>query len=273
MYDDKFLRDIMKDIEECFLIDGKGFIILDGYEYIRDITTLYAKQHNLLESTLLLLENNNVEEAVVLARSLLNNYFLIGYLLNDHEDRRRLKTFHNQPLISRKFQLKNMKEFISNNTSGILSQEQKAEKLKKIKQELFDCNELFKKNGIDKNAKPLSIINLAKNCDERGFGLYTSFYSDASKYEHSDITCLDLYKKKFSDDFSNNQVFTLNMSSTDEVLKEKILRMVEMIYCDTFSKIMNNISEKEKHLLVNFDQTKIIEVSRKITNKFLNEIK
>ncbi|BDC01575.1 hypothetical protein CP118TE_12840 [Clostridium perfringens E] len=272
MYDDKFLRDIMKDIEECFLIDGKGFIILDGYEYMRDITTLYAKQHNLLESTLLLLENNNAEEAVILARSLLNNYFLIGYLLKDNKNRTRLKRFHNQPLITRMKKLRNIKEIISNSTSKLLSDEDKEKKLKELKKKIVECEKMLKENGIKRGERLLDVCTLAKNSDEKGFALYTFFYSDASKFEHSDISSLDLYKKQVLEEYSNNEIFILNINSTDEELKDKIFEKVETIYCDTFSKIISHIFENESHLLKNFNQEKLNEICIKITNKFSGKL-
>ncbi len=57
--------------------------------------TFYAKQSNLLESTLLLIENNHAEEAYVLVRSMLNNAMLIDYLCND--DGERYKNYMIQP--------------------------------------------------------------------------------------------------------------------------------------------------------------------------------
>lgn len=71
--------------------------------------TLYGKQHNLVESTLLLVDNGHNEEAYVLARSILNNYFLIGYLLNDDENRTRLREYRIQPYISERNYWENIK--------------------------------------------------------------------------------------------------------------------------------------------------------------------
>lgn len=95
----ELFKNIMSDVQEYVLKNESPYIILEGYEYIREVITLYAKQHNLVESTLLLLENNNNEEAMILARSVLNNYFLIGYLLND-PDKSHLKEYQSQPLFS-----------------------------------------------------------------------------------------------------------------------------------------------------------------------------
>ncbi|MDM0664814.1 DUF5677 domain-containing protein [Clostridium perfringens] len=273
MYNDEFLKDIMTRVENDFLINGRGYVITSGYEYFREVITLYAKQHNLLESTLLLLENNNVEEAYILARSLVNNYFLIGYLLNDNENRTRLKEYHNQPIISNMYQLKNMKEILLNNTFKNISEEDRQSSLSEIDEKIKIYKNLYKKNGIKKGEKPLKITTLAKNCDEQAFALYVSIYSDASKYEHSDITSLDLYKKEVTDEYSNNDAFILDMNSTNEDLKIKIFDTIEMVYCDTFSKIANIVFEKEKHLLENYDENKLLEIVFLITNRFNGKLK
>ena len=65
---------------------------MQDYEYIREAITLYAKQHNLVESTLLLIDNNHNEEAMILSRSVLNNYFLIEFIVND-PDKSHLKEY------------------------------------------------------------------------------------------------------------------------------------------------------------------------------------
>lgn len=52
------IKEIMPDIEEYFLLNNRGYIILEGYEWFRDIITLYAKQHQLVSATELLLDNN-----------------------------------------------------------------------------------------------------------------------------------------------------------------------------------------------------------------------
>lgn len=77
------LKDIMKDVEENFLKNESPYIVMEEYEYFREAITLYAKQNNLIESVLLLMENNMNEEAMILARSVLNNYFLVSYILDD----------------------------------------------------------------------------------------------------------------------------------------------------------------------------------------------
>lgn len=262
-----FLKDIMKRIEEDFLINGKGYIIMPGFELFRDVITLYAKQHNLLESTLLLLENNNTEEAYILTRSLINNYFLIGYILKD-ENGERINEFHNQPIISTIFQLENMKKVLNDNTFKNLTKEEVEKNKKEINEALRIFKNKRKKRKINESAKPLSIYRLASECDELGFSLYTSMYIDASRYEHSDITSLELYKKKVLEEYSNDYAFILDMSSSNEKLKARIYRVLEIIYLDTFLKIMQYINEKQSHFLSNYNENKLKEIALLIEFRF-----
>lgn len=51
------------------------------------------------------------EEAIVLARSVLNNYFLISYILDDPQ-KEHIKEYHIQPLITSLFYWKNVKDII-----------------------------------------------------------------------------------------------------------------------------------------------------------------
>ena len=55
------------------LKEGRPIIILEGYEWIREVLSLLAKNINLFESCLVLLENNMEQEAYILARSQFNN--------------------------------------------------------------------------------------------------------------------------------------------------------------------------------------------------------
>ena len=115
-------------------------LIQEGYEVLRELITLYAKQTNLFESTLLLLENNHAEEAYVLFRSQLNNHMLIEYLRNNKEDNKRLKDFMIQPAKSDYRFLKKIKEGI--NKGWIES-----ERYKDIDERISDLAEILKANN------------------------------------------------------------------------------------------------------------------------------
>lgn len=255
----ELFKDIMSDVQEHVLKNESPYIILEYYGYIREVITLYAKQHNLVESTLLLLENNNNEEAMILARSVLNNYFLIGYLLND-PDKSHIKEYQSQPLISQLYYWKNVKEILNGQfgqdlqNSGkqlIFTKEDVNNKIAFLEQEITNA-------GFQTNKRPLRIIDLAKYADNRGFELYSTFYAYASKYEHSDISTLDIYKQKILDDHSNNKAFTLDMNRTDDKLKETVLTIITTAYTQSLSKLIDEITVKQSHLKSQFDEKKLV---------------
>lgn len=62
----RYANFLIEEITSKFLQKDSPYIIMEGYEYFREVITLYAKQSNLFESALILLENNHAEEAYVL---------------------------------------------------------------------------------------------------------------------------------------------------------------------------------------------------------------
>ena len=263
MNDKIFLEEIMRDVKEYFLKDNTGYVISPGYEFFREIITLYAKQHNLVESTLLLLDNNMCEEAYILARSAITNYFTIGYLLNDGPSRKRLKFYQMQPIMSDIYLLKNMRKIIK--SAPFKDSEEIKQKFSKeiINNKIKEYENILIYNGIEKDSKPLSVSKMAQNGFKTGFEIYATIYAESSKYEHSDISSLNVYKKQV-DDYSNNEAFVLNMGATNEELKDNIYRTLIIAYCDCFSNIMNYIDEKEKHLEINYDMKQLTLIVSKI---------
>lgn len=259
------LKNIMKDVEEYFLKNESPYIIMEGYGYFREAITLYAKQNNLIESVLLLMDNNMNEEAIVLARSVLNNYFLISYILDDPQ-REHLKEYQIQPSVISLYYWKNVKQIMQRPFWQILIDEKKTLSFteQEVDSNIAALETVVTNAGFSANLRPLSIKFLAENSDERGLELYATFYSEASKFEHSDISCLDIYKEKILEDYSNNQVFKLNMNKTDESLKEKIISMITISYMESFKKLMDEVTIKNPHLKVAYDEKKLLEIMTKM---------
>lgn len=267
---------IMPDIERYVIKNGQPHIILEGYEYMREVITLYAKQHNLVESTLVLIDRGHNEEAYVLARSILNNYFLIGYLLNDNENRDNLKEYHVQPYISGRYYWRNVKKIMERPT--IKNLEEQGVELpftkKFVKEKIKENINEIKRRGFGDEEKSLSILKLANNSDEKGLELYATFYAEASKYEHSDVTTLEIYKQPIHeewlpdnmtiDDYPRDRVFVLDMDKTNEGLKSRIYAMILSSYVQTFIRIVKLITEEEPHLKQMFNQMKLREIMSKI---------
>lgn len=264
MLDKNELKEIMEDIEKYLIQNDMGFIILPGYEWYRDILTLYAKQHNLLEAILVLLDNNMCEEAIILCRTVLNNYFLIGYLIND-ETGNRIKEFHIQPWLSQKMKLENMRKILKGPFGKQLKQKgiEPPVTIEKLNEDIKVVKKEIKKQGFKADDKPLSIVKLAKHSDERGFELYSLIYTEASKYEHSDISSLEIYKKEV-ENIDKNIGFIMDTNSTDEKLRDMINSVIIICYLSTFIKILEVLKERESHLLKNYDLDKLVELSIKV---------
>jgi len=259
------LKEIMDSAEKYVLKNGSPYIIMPDFEYFREVITLFAKQQNLVESTLLLLENNHNEEAIILARSVLNNYFLIGYLFND-PDKSHIKEYQLQTYITELYYNKNLKTILNGEFGTYLKNSGKQltftetdidKKISYLEQEIINA-------GFSKNTRPLKIIDLAKSADERGFELYVAFYTIASKFEHSDISTLDIYKQKILNDFSNNEIFQLDMNKTDEKLKEKVLSIIITSYSQSLFKIIEEITINQPHLKDAYDVHELLRIGKEL---------
>ncbi|MBE6089545.1 MAG: hypothetical protein E7206_16235 [Clostridium beijerinckii] len=266
MDDQDFLKSIMKDIEEYLIQNNRPVIIMQGFEWFREVITLYAKQHNLLEATMKLIEDGMNEEALVLARSAMNNYFLIGFLLNDDANRSRLKEYQLQPLISQKYLLNNMKEMLKGEfgtrliQNGVSSPYTVAD----IDNKITEIENKIIAEGLPVKIRPLSIRKLAEESDIQGFDFYATYYGDASKFEHSDISSLEIYKRAIDENTPVNSAFVMDLNKTDEKLKEKICSMFTISYLDSFLKIADVIANKEPQLQVNYNIAKLTEMLLKI---------
>lgn len=245
----EYARFLIEEVTSKFLLKDTPYIIFPGYEYIREVLTLFAKQSNLFESTLVLLENNHAEEAYILLRSMLNNSMLIKYLYNDNEERERYKNYMIQPVKSQLSFLYDVKKIINKGWSN----GDFPELNKKIKEH----EDILRKEGfVDKdkrtnksrvNTRLLSIKGMALS-DQLLFSHYMMFYKDASKYEHSDFSALDIYRRQV-EDFPNTHAFIMDLARTDEDLDEKVLNISITMYSLTFMELLKHINDKHKHLI------------------------
>lgn len=259
------LKEIMESAEEYVLKNESPYIIMPDYEYFREVITLFAKQQNLVESTLLLLENNHNEEAMILARSVLNNYFLIGYLLND-PDKSHIKEYQLQTYISELYYSKKLKQILKGAFGTDLKNAGKSLNFTEtdIDNKIAFLEQEITNSGFSKDTRPLKIIDLAKAADKRGFELYVAFYTTASKFEHSDISTLDIYKQKILDDFSNNEIFQLDMNRTDEKLKEEVMSIIISSYSQSLFKIIEEITINQPHLKNSYDVSELLRIDEEL---------
>nr|WP_302660447.1 DUF5677 domain-containing protein [uncultured Clostridium sp.] len=258
------IKEIMPDIEEYFLLNNRGYIILEGYEWFRDIITLYAKQHQLVSATELLLDNNMNEEAFVLARSIITNYFQIGYLLND-KDGRRVKEYQVQPWLNERFKYKQMKKMLEGDFGKYLKDSNKEFpiEIKEINNKIKEIGKQIKEKGFNVDKPPISVLKMASQSVQYGFELYTLFYLEASKFEHSDIESLNIYKKAV-EEISTNLAFIMDLNSTDTNIKDNIIKVISICYFDSFLQIVQVICNREPQLRINYDIEKLKVIVAKI---------
>lgn len=241
---------LIEEITSKFLQKDSPYIIMEGYEYFREVITLYAKQSNLFESALLLIENNHAEEAYVLVRSMLNNTMLIDYLCND-ENRKRYKNYIIQPTKAELSFLYDIKTALKNGWMN--------EKPPELDKRIKEYEELLKQEGFATykkvngktkkfaDTKLLSIKGMALT-DKLLFGHYMKFYREGSQYEHSDISSLSIYRTPI-EDLPNTGAFIMDLSRTDPVLEERVLNLAITIYSLTFIRLLQHMTNEQGHLI------------------------
>ncbi|WP_338566913.1 DUF5677 domain-containing protein [Peribacillus frigoritolerans] len=242
----EYARFLIEEVTSKFLLKDTPYFITEGFEYIREVLTLFAKQSNLFESTLVLLENNHAEEAYILLRSMLNNSMLIKYLYNDNKDKERYKNYMIQPVKSQLSFLNDVKKM---NKKGWSNGEIPGldKKIKELEGILRKEGFVDRKNKSRVDTKLLSIYGMASS-DQLLFSHYIMFYKDASKYEHSDFSTLDIYRRQV-EDFPNTDAFIMDLARTDEDLDEKVLNVSITIYSLTFMELLKHIKDKHKHII------------------------
>jgi hypothetical protein len=257
----KYANYLVEEITSKLLQKDRPYIILEGYEYLREVVTLYAKQSNLFESTLLLLENNNSEEAYILVRSMLNNLMLIDFLCNDNEEKERYKNFMIQP---KKAELAFLMDIFKAITKGWINKNQYPNLMNDIKER----KEFLRKEGFVKNingreqidTSMLSIKGLALK-DELLFGHYSLFYREASKFEHSDVDSLDIYRTPISEEYPNTVAFILDLSKTDSELEEKAINLSVTIYSFSYLTILKHLTNNQPHLIPEENKVSLLQLA------------
>ncbi|WP_153731553.1 DUF5677 domain-containing protein [Sporosarcina obsidiansis] len=243
-------KDIIDIVSEHLLLEGQARIIVPGSEHVSEIYVLYAKQTNLFESLLVLLENGHAEEAVIIFRSMLNNGMLINYL--SHGDvQKRYQDYKAQPIKAAIKKLNNYKLVLRNNwfenteVTNPMTREEVNLKIENFKTDLINLGLIDGKGNAD--TRLLTIRNLAL-VDVTLFGMYAEYYDLASKYEHSDISSLGVYKKPI-EGTTIDQAYILTLASTDIELDRQLLNLAISIYGLTFIKILEFLQAEYEHMI------------------------
>ncbi len=248
-------KDIMNSVEREFIKEGQPIIITSGYDYFREVHTLFCRLHNLLESVFVLLEANMAEEAQILYRTMLNNQMVTFFLINNYNDSKKVEEYLLQPLIGRVNYLKNIKKFFEkewfkklNEANGNIDQSDIDSELRKLEKEL-------KEHGIT-NIRNTSVAKYSKS-DLITEGMYVTDYHELSKVEHADPSFTQIYREKVLEDIDASMAYIPNISKSNIALKNKIFQQSRNCYSYTFINIFKHITSEQKHLMQNYKEDKI----------------
>ncbi len=247
-------RQIQEHLNKDILKEGQPIIILEKYEWLREVLSLLAKQSNLFESCILLLENNMEQEAYILARSQFNNMLWISYLCNvNNNNNNRVKEYFYEPHITQLQQLNNIKKYLHH----LPEDNQQFEKFNMLDLGAIDSNigiikAILKTEGyvVDNPQKPLrnkSIFELTDK-DPLLLGMYNSFYNDASKFEHADISTVKNYRNSVVDDVSTNIAFIFDLSKSNNVLWKSVFKHTLAILFQSINALYKRIKNHDNHL-------------------------
>ncbi len=243
----ELLKEIAEEISKNIIKEGKPIILIDEYSWYREVLSLMAKQVNLCDSCILLLENGMEQEAYLLARSQFNNLLWIKYLCEaDEGDDTRLKEFFYQPNITQLRQNENLIKMIRD-YGDVLDDEFKTnEIIDKLKVSSKKNREILKKEKIVEKQKTVS--ELAKQ-NSILFGMYITLYNEGSKFEHSDISTIKLYRKQATSEYSTDQIFVFDLGKSNMDGWFKVFKYSLMSIFFAFESISNRIQNREKQLL------------------------
>lgn len=238
------LKEICDDIAKNIIKENQPIVLLGGFDWYREVLSLFAKQINLCDSCILLLENGMEQEAYLLARSQFNNMLWIKYLC-EGEDNSRLKEYFYQPHISQILSNKNFKKMICDYKDELDGKFLEAEIIERLDKGIEENTQILKQENIPIKIK--SIAELAKQ-NSVLFGMYVTFYNEGSKFEHSDISKMKLYRKRVTEEHSSNQVFTFDLGKSDKECWVSVFRYSFMSIYFSFESLWNRVKNKEEQL-------------------------
>lgn len=239
------LREIIEDITISIIKEGKPIIVLENYRWITEVLSLMAKQVNLCDSCVLLLDSGMEQEAYLLARSQFNNMLWMKYIC-DGEGEERVKEYFHQANISQIKHNKMLIKMLMDFEDHLDERFNKEDMIKKLNDAIEANKRILAENHMENKLK--SIADLAKQ-DAVLFGSYLTQYNNASKFEHSDISKIKKYRKKVVDEYSEQQVFSIDMITSDKKEWITVLHYSMMSLFFSFDSFTSRVINRESHLL------------------------
>lgn len=238
------LKEICSDITKNIIKEGQPIVLIDAFDWYREVLSLFAKQVNLCDSCMLLLENGMEQEAYLLARSQFNNMLWIKYLC-EGEDNSRVKEYFYQPHISQILSNRNFKKMITDFRDELDERFLEAEVMERLERGIEENTQVLNQENIPIKTK--SIAELAKQ-DGILFGMYVTLYNEGSKFEHSDISKTKLYRKQAVEDYNSDRAFIFDLSRSDKECWVSVFRCSFMSMFFAYESLWDRISNKEEQL-------------------------
>lgn len=258
------IKTILEHMSKYIIKESKPIIVIDKYDWLVCALSLLSKQVNLCESAVLLLENGMEQEAFLLVRSQFNNLLWIKYICEAESDDR-IKEYIYQPYVTQIKKIKQIQKLISENANDF-DQRFHEEAFQEKMNDLICSNQQILKEANMENLKTKQIFDLAKQ-DIMLFEMYLTMYNEGSKIEHSDISTLNRYRDKILNDYTNTQIFSINLSISDKIIWYAVIRNMFICLYMSFDTFYNRIKTKENHL---FQDTSISKAA--YDNKDFNKV-
>ena len=238
------LKDICNDIAKKIIKEGQPIVLIDAFDWYREVLSLFAKQVNLCDSCMLLLENGMEQEANLLARSQFNNMLWIKYIC-EGEDDSRVKEYFYQPHISQVLSNRNFKKMITDFSDELDERFLEAGIMERLDRGIEENTQVLIQENIPIKVK--SIAELAKQ-DGNLFGMYVTFYNEGSRFEHSDMSKTKLYRKQVAEAYSPAQAFVFDLGESDKECWVSVFRCSFMSIFFAFESLWNRVSNREEQL-------------------------
>lgn len=256
-------KKISEMVELEYIKEEQAVIILEGYDYFREVNTLFYRVHNLLDAIFELLLSNMAEEAYILFRSLINSQIIIAYLLNNFKNKQCLDEYLMQPTFGRIKYLKNIKGIYKQDWFVELNEKNNSKIcIDDIDKEIAELTDSISRKGF-KNAALTPVYQYAMD-NNLSYGLYRSEYHEASKAEHGDPSFTKFYREQIMSEYNNDLVYKPNISKTNIELKEKLFKLSIHSYSYIFILIVGHITNNEEQLLLNYNKENLSELMIRI---------
>ena len=238
------LKEICCDIAKNIIKEGQPIVLIDAFDWYREVLSLFAKQVNLCDSCVLLLENGMEQEAYLLARSQFNNMLCIKYIC-EAEDDSRIKEYYYQPHISQIISNKNFKKMIADYGDELDERFLETEVMERLDRGIQENTQILTQENMPIRIK--KIADLAKQ-DSVLFGMYVTLYNEGSQFEHSDISKTKLYRKQAAEGYSSEQAFVFDLGRSDKECWLSVFRCSFMSMFFSFESLWNRVANKEEQL-------------------------